>query len=94
MASKSPLEINFLPSSISPPPAGEDGGEAKNFSYASSSKEKRKERKRRERMRERAWCVCRGEARCFFEGRGKIECIHVLRRHGEDRSDVSADVAR
>lgn len=94
MASKSPLEINFLPSSISLPPAGEDGGEAKNFSYASSSKEKRKERKRRERMRERAWCVCRGEARCFFEGRGKIECIHVLRRHGEDRSDVSADVAR
>lgn len=82
MASKSPLEINFLPSSISPPPAGEDGGEAKNFSYASSSKEKRKERKR-EREDARARVV-------RLSWRGEM----FFRREGEDRMHSRPETSR
>lgn len=65
MASKSPLEINFLSPSIFPVGQGEGG--RKIF----HTPPLRRKRKKREEGGEdaSAWCVCRGEARCFFEGR-------------------------
>lgn len=63
MASKSPLEINFLSPSIFPVGQGEGGKFFIRLLFEG------KEKRERERKEESAWCVCRGEARCFFEGR-------------------------
>lgn len=84
MASKSPLEINFLSPSIFPVGQGGGGDEAKNFSYASSSKEKKKERERKEeRMRARGASVV--VRRDVFSKGG---------RKGEDRMHSRPETSR